>query len=229
MSSGSRLCLVSVVSISFMLLVCGGLFAAEGASAPNSSAPGLPSGIHKAVEKTLVASLSLDSGVRSAWRGAYRASCRELNTHDPLLAAYRQVCLDSAAIYDAQAANEACGELSPTNVNQLTQPQINNRCQARADDKMAAANGWLVSAFRKLDSVLVGDHLSKPCRASFGGTPAALTYYTKMVPVLRLMATSLANDEPQKTSTAEDRAQQLEAQYLFPTNHQQLSEFNRSC
>ncbi len=70
------------------------------------------------------------------------------------------------------------------------------------------------------------------CRSSVGrrsATPAAISYYTKMVPVLRLMATSLATDSPQKTVTAENRAQQLAAQYVLPTNHQQLSEFQRSC
>ena len=132
-----------------------------------------------------------------------------MSRHDSLLSAYRHACLDSAAIYDAEAANEACGELSPTNVNQLTQPQINNRCQARADDKMATANGWLAAAFLRIDQVLVHDGVSKQCRSSFGGTPAAISYYTKMVPVLRLMATSLATDSPQKTVTAENRAQQL--------------------
>jgi hypothetical protein len=94
---------------------------------------------------------------------------------------------------------------------------------------MATANGRLVPSFRKLNTVLVRDSLSKLCRSSFGGTQAALSYYTKMVPVLRLMATSLATDAPKKTITAENRAQQLAAEYILPTNHQQLSEFKRGC
>jgi len=219
---------VAIFSMCAAVVVMTPALTVTASAAPgHTAASGLPSASYAAIEKTLVASLPLDSGYEeAAWRKAFRVSCRHLNARVPLLDAYRPVCLDSATVYDLEAAVEACGESLPAR-NGAT--QVLRRCEWRAEDKMVDTDVQLIAAFRNLNKILVRDHLSQPCQASIGGTSAVIGYYTQIVPVLRLMAKGFLTDAPQKTAAAYHREQQLWKKYRLATNREQLSQFRRGC
>jgi hypothetical protein len=181
-----------------------------------------------AIVKTLKASLPLDSGIEADWIVTYNASCKRLSTNDPLLRAYRTVCLDWVGTYlTSFKYNFVCPYLQGTTKSPLKGINLVDRCQGRQNLYDASLQSRLIPASRKLNAALDRYVRTKACRKAFYATPIILRTYRQFAEAYRLMGRGQVTSSSKEINAGSDQLQRIS--YSFPTNHQQFSEFQKGC
>lgn len=185
-----------------------------------------------AIAKTLKASLLLDSGDEAKWANTFRASCEQLNSSDPLLGAYRRVCLNWASGYESGLRyNGYCPYLQATTESPLKGISLVDKCQGRVSIQFASLQSQLIPASKTLNAALDRYVRTKACRKALYSTPALLNYYRDLAEADRLQGRGQIAGSSKETVAAANQLERIGNKYgsVIITNHQQLSEFRAGC